>query len=104
MFTAGAPLVQAYGQNGFDEFFINFADELLHSYVMRATFEGTVGYNGHIAGDGVSLPIVTTTDNSACVELLRCTQLNERAHKKQGGMLGTLSKACSSYKSGKKWR
>jgi chitin synthase len=101
MFTAGAPLVQAYGQNGFDEFCINFADELLHSYVMRATFEDTVGYNGHIAGDGVSLPTVTTIDNSACVELLRGTQLNERAHKKQGGMLGSLSKACSSYKSGK---
>ena len=101
MFTAGAPLVHAYGQNGFDEFCINFADELLHSYVIRATFEDTVGYNGHIAGDGVSLPTVTTIDNSACVELLRGAQLNERAHKKPGGMLGVLSKACSSYKSGK---
>ena len=101
MFTAGTPLVHAYGQNGFDEFCINFADELLHSYVIRAAFEDTVGYNGHIAGDGVSLPTVTTIDNSACVELLRGAQLNERAHKKPGGMLGVLSKACSSYKSGK---
>ena len=101
MFSAGAPLVHAYGQNGFDEFCINFADELLHSYVIRATFEDTVGYNGHIAGDGVSLPTVTTIDNSACVELLRGAQLNERAHKKPAGMLGALSKACSSYKSGK---
>ena len=101
MFGASAPLVHAYGQNGFDEFCINFADELLHSFVIRATFEDTVGYNGHIAGDGVSLPPATTTDNSACVELLRGAQLNERAHKKPGGVLGILSKACSSYKSGK---
>lgn len=100
-FTAGAPLIHAYGQNGFDEFCINFADELLHSYMIRMTFEDTVGYNGHIAGDGVSLPTVTTVDNSACVELLRGAQLNERAHKKPGGFLGVLSKACSSYKSGK---
>ena len=101
MFSAGAPLVHAYGQNGFDEFCINLADELLHSYVIRTTFEDTVGYNGHIAGDGVSLPTVTTIDNSACVELLRGAQLNERAHKKPAGILGALSKACSSYKSGK---
>ena len=101
MFGASAPLVQAYGQNGFDEFCINFADELLHSFVIRATFEDTVGYNGHIAGDGVPLPSATTTDNSACVELLRGAQLNERAHKKPGGILGILSKACSSCKSGK---
>ncbi|KAH9006852.1 glycosyltransferase family 2 protein [Lactarius hatsudake] len=101
MFGASAPLVHAYGQNGFDEFCINFADELLHSFVIRATFEDTVGYNGHIAGDGVSLPSATTTDNSACVELLRGAQLNERAHKKPGGILGILSKACSSHKSGK---
>ncbi|KAH9045438.1 glycosyltransferase family 2 protein [Lactarius pseudohatsudake] len=101
MFGASAPLVHAYGQNGFDEFCINFADELLHSFVIRATFEDTVGYNSHIAGDGVSLPSATTTDNSACVELLRGAQLNERAHKKPGGILGILSKACSSHKSGK---
>jgi chitin synthase len=99
--TAGAPLIHAYGLNGFDEFCINFADELLHSYMIRMTFEDTVGYNGHMAGDGVSLPIVTTVDNSACVELLRGAQLNERAHKKPGGFIGVLSKACSSYKSGK---
>ncbi|KAI9508915.1 glycosyltransferase family 2 protein [Russula earlei] len=101
MFTASPPLVHAYGQNGFDEFCINFADELMHSHVIRTTFEDTLGYNGHITGDGVSLPAVTTIDNSACVELLRGAQLNERAHKKPGGILGVLSKACSSYKSGK---
>jgi chitin synthase len=101
MLTGNAPLIHAYGQNGFDEFCINFTDELLHSYVVRAIFEDNVGYNGHIVGDGVSLPTITTVDNSACVELIRGTQLSERAHKKPGGVLGVLSKACSSYKSGK---
>ncbi|KAI0268292.1 glycosyltransferase family 2 protein [Gloeopeniophorella convolvens] len=101
MFTGNAPLVHAYGQNGFDEFCINFADELLHSYVARNIFEDAVGYNGHMVGDGVSLPAITTMDNSACVELIRGAQLNERAHKKPAGMLGVISKACSSYKSGK---
>ncbi|KAA1466721.1 hypothetical protein DENSPDRAFT_831600 [Dentipellis sp. KUC8613] len=101
MFTGNAPLVHAYGQNGFDEFCVNFADELVHSYVLRNTFEDAVGYNGHLSGDGISLPAVTTMDNSACVELLRGVTLSERAHKKPGGMLGVIAKACSSYKSGK---
>ncbi|KAI0048077.1 P-loop containing nucleoside triphosphate hydrolase protein, partial [Auriscalpium vulgare] len=101
MFTGQAPLVHAYGQNGFDEFCVNFADEQLQSYVVRNIFEDAVGYNGQITGDGVSLPAIATMDNSACIELLRGAQLNERAHKKPGGMLGVINKACSSYKSGK---
>ncbi|KAI0065969.1 glycosyltransferase family 2 protein [Artomyces pyxidatus] len=101
MFTGQAPLVHAYGQNGFDEFCVNFSDELLHSFVVRNIFEDTVGYNGQVTGDGVSLPSITTMDNSACVELLRGAQLNERAHKKPNGMLGVMNKACSSFKSGK---
>ncbi|KAH7923638.1 glycosyltransferase family 2 protein [Leucogyrophana mollusca] len=100
-FTGTAPLVSAYGQNAFDEFCINFADEIVQSYVLRATFENGVGYNGHMAGDGVNLPSISTMDNSACVEMLRGAQLSERATRKPGGVLGILSKACSSYKSGK---
>jgi chitin synthase len=39
------PLISAYtgGQNGFDEFCINFADEMLQSYVLRHTFENSIG-------------------------------------------------------------
>ncbi len=95
------PLISAYGQNGFDEFCINFSDELLHSYVQRHIFEDTVGYNGQISGDGISLPSISTMDNLACVELLRGPQTGERPQRKPGGVLGSLNKSCSAFKSGK---
>ncbi|KAF8839315.1 glycosyltransferase family 2 protein [Paxillus ammoniavirescens] len=101
MFTGSAPLISAYGQNGFSEFCINFADEIVQSYVLRNTFDEGVGYNGYIVGDGISLPAVATMDNLGCIELLRGAQLSERATRKPGGMLGIMSKAFSSYKSGK---
>ncbi|KZT06449.1 glycosyltransferase family 2 protein [Laetiporus sulphureus 93-53] len=100
-FGGPAPLLSANGQSGFDEFCINFADELVHSYALRNAFEDSVGYNGELTRDGISLPAITTMDNSACIEMLRGAQLSERAHKKPGGMLGIMNKACSSYKSGK---
>lgn len=99
--TANAPLLAAYGQNGFEEFCINFADELLQSYVIRNTFEDSVGYNAHVTGDGVALPAIETMDNAGCVELFRGVQLSERTHRKPGGMLGLINKACSAYKQGK---
>ncbi|THH06648.1 hypothetical protein EW145_g3945 [Phellinidium pouzarii] len=99
--TANAPLIAAYGQNGFEDFCINFADEFVQSYVVRNTFEDAVGYNAHVTGDGVALPPIETMDNFACVELLRGAQLSERAHRKPGGMLGIINRACSSYKQGK---
>ena len=99
--TNNAPLLAAYGQNGFEEFCTNFADELLHSYVVRNIFEDSVGFNAYSSGDGVSLPAVQTMDNSACIELLRGVQLSERAHRKPGGMLGIINRACSSYKQSK---
>ncbi|KAI0638620.1 chitin synthase [Trametes polyzona] len=100
-FGGPAPLLGAQNQAGFEEFCINFSDELLHSYVLRNTFEDSVGYNSQLTGDGVSLPAVTTMDNAGCVELLRGAQLSERAHRKPGGVLGIINKACSSYRSGK---
>jgi chitin synthase len=101
MLGGAAPLVSAYGQNGFDEFCINFADEVLHSYVVRNAFEDSVGYNAKLLGDGITLPAVTAMDNSACIELLRGAQLDERAHRKPSGVLGAMNKACSAAKSGK---
>jgi hypothetical protein len=62
--TSHAPLIAAYGQNGFEEFVINFADELLHSYVVRNAFEDNVGYNAHVTGDGVALPAISTISNA----------------------------------------
>jgi chitin synthase len=99
--TSHAPLIAAYGQNGYEEFVINFADELLHSYVVRNTFEDNVGYNAHVTGDGVALPAISTMDNAGCVELLRGSQLSERTHRKPGGVLGVMSKAASNFKQGK---
>ena len=96
-----APLLSPHGQAGFDEFCINFANEMVQSYVLRNTFEDFVGYNGEMTRDGVSLPAIATMDNSACIELLRGAQLSERATKKPGGILGVTNKASSSYKSGK---
>ncbi|KAG6332690.1 hypothetical protein ID866_6397 [Astraeus odoratus] len=101
MLTGNTPLISAYGQNGFEEFCINFADELVQSYILRHTFEDGVGYNAHIIGDGVALPSVATMDNAACVELLRGAQLSERALRKPGGLLGIMTKASSAFKSGK---
>ncbi|KAI6101709.1 glycosyltransferase family 2 protein [Pisolithus croceorrhizus] len=101
MLTGNAPLVSAFGQNGFDEFSINFTNELVHSYMLRHTFEDAVGYNGHITSDGVSLPPIVTVDNSACVELLRGAQISQWAAGKPDGLLGIMNKTCSAYKSGK---
>lgn len=33
------PLMSAYGKNGFDEFCVNLADEMLHSYIVPYTFK-----------------------------------------------------------------
>ncbi|KAG5652272.1 hypothetical protein H0H81_005583 [Sphagnurus paluster] len=96
-----APLVSVYGQNNFYEFCINFSDELLQSYVLRNTFEDSVGYNAVMATDGVALPSIATMDNGACIELLRGAQLSERSQRKPAGLIGVLNKSCSSYKSGK---
>ncbi|EIW61536.1 chitin synthase [Trametes versicolor FP-101664 SS1] len=100
-FGGPAPLLGAQNQAGFEEFCINFSDELLHSYILRNTFEDSVGYNSQLTGDGVALPVVATMDNAGCVELLRGAQLSERAHRKPGGVLGIFNKASSSYRSGK---
>jgi chitin synthase len=93
-------LVSAYGQNGFDEFCINFADEMLQSYVLRHTFENSIGYNECMVQDAVTLPSISTMDNRACIKLLQDAQLSEPLQRKPGSLLGVINKACSSYKSG----
>nr|BAF37218.1 chitin synthase [Lentinula edodes]BAF41220.1 chitin synthase [Lentinula edodes] len=98
--SGNAPLISAYGQNGFDEFCINFADEMLQSYFTRQTFEDTVGYSNHIVSDGVSIPAISTMDNTACVEMLR-GQLPDKAQRKPGGLLSLMNKASSAHKQGK---
>ncbi|KIJ57290.1 glycosyltransferase family 2 protein [Sphaerobolus stellatus SS14] len=97
----GQTLVSANGQNAFPEFLINFQDELVHSYIVRNIFEDSVGYNSQAVSDGLSLPNITTMDNAACVELLRGAPLSPTPQRKPAGLLGIMSKAASSFKSGK---
>ncbi|KAG8898841.1 hypothetical protein FRB99_007125 [Tulasnella sp. 403] len=98
---AQAPLISAQGQNSFNEFCVNFANEMVHSYVIRNIFEDSVGYNSHIVSDGITLQPIATMDNSACVEMLRGSQLPDTNRKKPGGILGIMAKAASAYKQGK---
>ncbi|SRR5258708_10313455 len=86
-------------QNGFDEFF-NPSAELLQSRYIKHTFE-TIGYNGQIFWDSVSLPEISTMGNRSCVELSRGALISERAQRKLGGLLGINNNACSSFKSGR---
>jgi chitin synthase len=95
-----APLVSAYGQNSFSEFAINFQDELLQSYFIRQTFEDNVGFNASLVSDGVSLPEISTMDNTGCIEMLR-GQLADKTQRKPAGLLGIMGKASSAFKQGK---
>ncbi|KAG8937086.1 hypothetical protein FRC02_006286 [Tulasnella sp. 418] len=96
-----APLISAQGQNSFEEFSVNFVNEIIHSHMVRLTFEDSAGYNSEIIQDGISLPSVNTMDNSACVELLRGVQLSDTMPKKPGGILGVMGKAATAYRQGK---
>ena len=86
MYFGGPTLpISAQNQSGFDEFCINLSNELMHSYILRNTFEDSVGYNSELVRDGVTLPPISIMDNAGCVELLWGAQLSERAHRRQGG-------------------
>ena len=63
----GVPLVNAAGENGFDEFTANFIDEIVHSYVLRKAFQDDAA----LAADDIPRSPVQINDNAACVELLR---------------------------------
>jgi len=92
------PLVNSTGVNSVDEFAINVANEMLHSYLTRRTFEDKVegGLNAEITADGLELPRIVTMDNSACVEMLRGGVLEGRTRAlaaRPMGLLGTLDDA-----------
>ncbi|KDQ15535.1 glycosyltransferase family 2 protein [Botryobasidium botryosum FD-172 SS1] len=100
-FAGPSPLIAAYGQNRFNEFAINFASELVHSYVIRNAFEDNVGYNARVVSDGVAIPLIQTMDNSGCIELLRGVGLGDSAQRKPAGLLGLMAKASAASKQGK---
>ncbi|KAF9241812.1 glycosyltransferase family 2 protein [Melanogaster broomeanus] len=97
---AASPLISAH-RNGFNEFCINFTDEMVESHVLRSIFSDDTGFNGRVTADGISFPARVAMDNSACAELLRGPSTNERSSRKPGGILGVIDKAVTSFKAGR---
>jgi chitin synthase len=64
----------------------------------EGVYDDMLGYRKIIT---LSLLGIVMMDNSACVELLRGSQLNERVHRKLNGVIGMMGKASSSFKPGK---
>lgn len=86
------PLINVSGQNGFEEFSVNFSAEIVHSYLLRRTFEDELSWNAEISADGVRLPRVTTMDNVACLDLLRGGPLgSKKLAKHPRGVIGLLA-------------
>ncbi|KAG1739324.1 glycosyltransferase family 2 protein [Suillus lakei] len=94
------PLISAH-QDGFDEFCINFTDEIVQSHILRSIFDDSTGFNSRMIADGNSLPAIIAMDNSACAELLRGPHTSEKTSRKPGGLLGVIDKAVMSFKSGR---
>lgn len=94
------PLISAH-QNGFDEFCINFTDEIVQSHIHRNIFDDSTGFNSRLIADGNSLPAIIAADNSACAELLRGPYTTQKTSRKPGGLLGIVDKAVISFKSGR---
>ncbi|BEJ14553.1 hypothetical protein CspHIS471_0403200 [Cutaneotrichosporon sp. HIS471] len=94
-----APLIQANGQNGFYEFSVNFASEVLHSYLLRRTFDDKLSWNADVVADGVKLPAVPPMSNIGCVELLRGGVMGvPQLAANPSGMIGLLAQVGERYK------
>jgi chitin synthase len=86
------PLINVSGQNGFEEFGVNFCSEITHSYLLRRTFEDELSWNADIRADGVSLPAVITMENISCLDLLRGGPLGpKKLAKHPRGVIGLLA-------------
>ena len=94
-----APLINAGGENGLDEFCTNFMNELLHSYLLSRAFDDDVLPAAGAMADGLRLPSVTIIGNSACVELLRGgLYTSGRLVTEPIGVIGLLSRASEDLK------
>lgn len=95
--TYAQPLVNTTGTNNVDEFAVNFANEMLHSYMTRRVFDDSADPDtSRCVQDGVRIPSVMTMDNTACMELLRGGPLELRARAlaaHPAGLLDLLSRA-----------
>ncbi|KAJ9109851.1 hypothetical protein QFC19_001830 [Naganishia cerealis] len=91
------PLINTTGTNNLDEFAINFANEMLHSYTIRRVFDDSADMDRtRSLHDGVRFPEIMTMDNTACMELLRGGPLESRTRTLAGrpaGLLDLLDRA-----------
>ncbi|ORY88598.1 chitin synthase-domain-containing protein [Leucosporidium creatinivorum] len=86
--------------NGFDEFVNNYSAELVRFWTAEREFDGDEGTAARAQEDGVRLADVVPPDGSARIELLRGGRVGGKADRKPGGILGGLSKTCSSVRKG----
>ncbi|CAI2172505.1 17453_t:CDS:2 [Funneliformis geosporum] len=100
------PGYQNFTNNSFEQFCLNFATEEVENFVLQQIFDDSDGLNYEITQDGVSLPNVSTMDNSGCVELLRGDQ-SDGARKSSGssnlisgGLISILDAECAKVQSG----
>lgn len=94
----GAVLVRAL--NGFEEFIINYSNESVHFWLNERLFDGDSGMPAKAQEDGVKLPDILPPDGSARLELLRGGRIGGKADRKPGGLIGGMSKTCSSVRKG----
>ncbi|KAJ9124372.1 hypothetical protein QFC22_001172 [Naganishia vaughanmartiniae] len=91
------PLINTTGTNNLDEFAINFANEMLHSYTTRRVFDDSADMDRmRSVQDGVRFPEIMTMDNTACMELLRGGPLEPRTRtlaSRPAGLLDLLDRA-----------
>ncbi|KAH6891643.1 chitin synthase 6 [Coprinopsis sp. MPI-PUGE-AT-0042] len=86
-----APLVGSpYGSNSYEEFTINFADEVVNSFISQHSFEPSVGFNSILTNENLlrGNPSIEPTPVSA-------------SGKKLGGVLGVIARASHNWKTGK---
>lgn len=86
--------------NGFDEFQVNYQNEVVQFWLTEHEFDGDAGIAARAQEDGVRLADVIPPDGSARIELLRGGRVGGKADRKPGGLLGGLSKTCSSVRRG----
>lgn len=102
---------QNFKSNGFEEFCANFANERVHQFIIDQRFSDMEGLNGAMVRDGILLPKVVTTDNSACLELLigkeqqksvekNTTTISKSAALGLGGIVGVMNRDCAKYQTG----
>lgn len=96
-------LIHTYGEDGYDEFALNYSNELLQHWLHRRQFsDDSNDFVKTAIGDGVRYPEVDAVDTSEMtLELLRGGAIGSKADSKPGGLLGGLSKACSNLRKGK---